>query len=54
MIMEGEAQRVLSFLSVPVQFVMGAEADSVLEATRKVLDGMEISTEDRLLGALFG
>lgn len=54
MIMEGDAQRVLSFLSVPIRFVLGAEADKVLEDTRKVLDGMEISEEDRLLGALFG
>lgn len=54
MIMEGEAQRVLDFLSVPVQFVLGGDADNVLDEARKVLDSMEISTEDRLLGALFG
>lgn len=54
MIMEGEAQRVLDFLSVPVQFVMGEEADKVLEEAREVLEGMEISTEDRLLGAFRG
>lgn len=54
MIMEGEAQRVLDFLSVPVRFVLGEEADKVLDDAREVLDSMEISTEDRLLGALFG
>ena len=54
MIMEGEAQRVLDFLSVPVRFVLGEEADKVLEVTRNVLDSMEISTEDRLIGALRG
>lgn len=54
MIMEGEVQRVLDFLSVPVRFVMGEDADNVLADTRKVLDGMDISEEDRLLGALFG
>ena len=54
MIMECDVQRVLSFLSVPIRFVLGAEAGKVLEDTRKVLDGMEISEEDRLLGALFG
>lgn len=54
MIMEGEAQRVLSFLSVPVRFVLGEEADKVLNDAREVLESMEISTEDRLLGALFG
>ena len=54
MIMECDVQRVLSFLSVPVRFVMGEEADKVLEDAREVLEGMEISTEDRLLGALFG
>lgn len=53
-IMEGEAQRVLNFLSVPVQFVLGGDADNVLDEARKVLDSMEISTEDRLLGVLFG
>lgn len=54
MIMEGEAQRVLDFLSVPVRFVLGEEADKVLNDAREVLESMEISTEDRLLGALFG
>ena len=54
MIMEGEAQRVLNFLSVPVQFVLGGDADNVLDEARKVLDSMEISTEDRLIGALRG
>ena len=54
MIMEGEVQRVLDFLSVPVRFVLGEEADKVLEEAREVLEGMEISTEDRLLGVLFG
>lgn len=54
MIMEGEAQRVLDFLSVPVRFVMGEDADKVLFDTKEVLEGMEISTEDRLLGVLFG
>lgn len=54
LIMECDVQRVLSFLSVPVQFVLGGDADNVLDEARKVLDSMEISTEDRLLGALFG
>lgn len=54
MIMEGEAQRVLSFLSVPVRFVLGGDADNVLDEARKVLDSMEISTEDRLIGAFHG
>lgn len=54
MIMECDVQMVLDFLSVPVRFVFGEEADKVLEVTRNVLDSMEISTEDRLLGALFG
>lgn len=54
MIMEGEVQRVLDFLSVPVRFVLGEEADKVLSDTKEVLEGMEISTEDRLLGVLFG
>lgn len=54
MIMEGEAQRVLSFLSVPVRFVLGEEADKVLNDARKALESMEISTEDRLLGAFRG
>ena len=54
MIMECDVQRVLSFLNVPVRFVLGEEADKVLEDAREVLEGMEISTEDRLLGALFG
>lgn len=54
LIMECDVQRVLSFLSVPVQFVLGEEADNVLADTRKVLDAMDISEEDRLLGALFG
>ena len=52
-IMEGEVQRVLDFLSVPVRFVLGEEADKVLSDTKEVLEGMEISTEDRLLGVLF-
>lgn len=54
MIMEGEAQRVLSFLSVPVRFVLGEEADKVLNDAREVLESMEISTEDRLIGAFRG
>lgn len=54
MIMECDVQRVLSFLSVPVQFVLGEEANKVLEDTREVLMGMDISTEDRLIGALRG
>lgn len=54
MIMEGEAQRVLDFLSVPVRFVLGEESDKVLNDAREVLDSMEISTEDRLIGALRG
>lgn len=54
MIMEGEAQRVLDFLSVPVRFVLGEEADKVLNDAREVLESMEISTEDRLIGALRG
>ena len=54
MIMEGEAQRVLDFLNVPVRFALGEEADKVLEEAREVLEGMEISTEDRLLGAFRG
>lgn len=54
MIMECDVQRVLDFLSVHLRFILGEEADKVLNDTRKVLDGMEISTEDRLLGALFG
>lgn len=54
MIMEGDMQRVLDFLNVPVQFVLGGDADNVLDEARKVLDSMEISTEDRLIGALRG
>lgn len=54
MIMECDVQRVLDFLSVPVRFVLGEEADKVLEEAREVLEGMEISTEDRLLGAFRG
>lgn len=54
LIMECDVQRVLSFLSVPVRFVLGEEADKVLDEARKVLESMEISTEDRLLCALFG
>ena len=54
MIMEGEAQRVLDFLSVPVRFVLGEEADKVLNDAREVLESMEISTEDRLIGAFRG
>ena len=54
LIMEGEAQRVLDFLSVPVRFVLGEEADKVLNDAREVMESMEISTEDRFLGALFG
>lgn len=54
MIMEGDTQRVLDFISVPIRFVLGTEADKVLADTRKVLDGMEISTEDRLIGAFRG
>ena len=53
MIMECDVQMVLDFLSVPVRFVFGEEADKVLEVTRNVLDSMEISTEDKLLGILF-
>ena len=37
-----------------VRFVLGEEADKVLNDAREVLESMEISTEDRLLGALFG
>lgn len=54
MIMECDVQRVLSFLSVPVRFVLGEEADKVLSDTREVLENMEISTEDRLIGAFRG
>lgn len=54
LIMECDVQRVLSFLSVPVRFVMGDEADKVLDDTRKVLMDMGISDEDRLIGALRG
>lgn len=54
MIMEGEAQRVLDFLSVPVRFVLGEEADKVLNDAREVLESMEIGTEDRLIGAFRG
>lgn len=54
MIMECDVQRVLNFLSVPIRFILGEEADKVLDDAREVLDSMEISTEDRLLGALFG
>jgi len=54
MIMECDVQRVLSFLSVHLRFILGEEADKVLEVTRNVLDSMEISTEDRLIGALRG
>lgn len=54
MIMECDVQRVLNFLSVPIRFILGEEADKVLEDTREVLMGMDISTEDRLLGALLG
>lgn len=54
MIMEGEAQRVLDFLSVLVQFVLGEDADKVLNDAREVLESMEISTEDRLIGAFRG
>lgn len=50
MIMECDVQMVLDFLSVPLMFVLGEEADKVLEDTREVLMGMDISTEDRLLG----
>lgn len=53
MIMECDVQRVLNLLSVPLMFVLGEEADKVLNDTREVLMGMEISAEDRLLGALF-
>lgn len=53
MIMEGEAQRVLDFLSVPLRFALGKEADNVLSDTMEVLMGMEISTEYRLIGAFF-
>lgn len=49
-----DVQRVISFLSVPVRFVMGDEADKVLDDTRKVLMDMGISDEDRLIGALRG
>lgn len=49
-----DVQRVLSFLSVPVRFVLGEEADKVLNDAREVLEGMEISTEDRLIGAFHG
>lgn len=54
MIMECDVQRVLSFLSVPVRFVMGDEADKVLNDAREVLESMEIGTEDRLIGAFRG
>ena len=37
-----------------VRFVLGEEADKVLEDAREVLESMEISTEDRLIGALRG
>lgn len=54
LIMECDVQRVLSFLSVPVRFVLGGDADNVLDEARKVLDSMEISTEERLIGAFRG
>lgn len=54
MIMKCDVQRVLSFLSIPAQFVLGKKAGNVLDEARKVLDSMEISTEDRLIGALRG
>lgn len=53
MIMEGEAQRVLDFLSVPVRFALGEEADKVLSDTKEVLEGMDVSMEDRILSSLF-
>ena len=34
--------------------ILGVPADKVLEEAREVLEGMEISTEDRLLGAFRG
>ena len=40
--------------ALSLQFVLGGDADNVLDEARKVLDSMEISTEDRLLGVLFG
>lgn len=54
MIMECDVQRVLSFISVPLRLVFGKKADNVLDEARKVLDSMEISDEDRLIGALRG
>lgn len=49
-----DVQRVLDFLSVPVRFVLGEEADKVLNDAREVLESMEIGTEDRLIGAFRG
>ncbi len=54
LIMECDVQRVLSFISVPLRLVLGKKADNVLDEARKVLDSMEISDEDRLIGALRG
>lgn len=54
MIMKCDVQRVLDFISVPVRFDLSEASDKVLKETWEVLESMEISDEDRLIGALRG
>lgn len=49
-IMEGNPQRVLSFLSVPIRFVIIDEtSDMLMEEIRKELESMILDWKDRLL-----
>lgn len=53
LIMENDVLRVLDFITVPLKFVMGEESDKIIEKTKKVIESIDISFEDRLLYAIF-
>lgn len=53
LIMENDVLRVLDFITVPLKFVMGEESDKMIEKTKKIIESIDISFEDRLLYAIF-
>lgn len=54
LMMENDPSRVLSFLSVPIRFVVDEnKADMVLEETQKVLNNIRLCWQDKLLDAIF-
>ena len=53
LIMENDVLRVLDFITVSLKFVMGEESDKIIEKTKKVIESIDISFEDRLLYAIF-